>query len=223
MPAWMPLSAPPSGLRENSTWPNGHQPRTQDCARWHHRTFAGNGVRAYSGDGLPASKASLQGPFTVTLDSHGSVYIATEDSRIRKVTAGRNYFHGGGQRKPERGWSAPRRWRAPGERHVERTEGDCGGWRRQPSDRRHLEMHGCARWIRTGIITTVSGPGRWDLSIGMPWCWTVRATCTWPSRIRNAREFLQCGGSRESGIGSRHSVSQRADLSVCVMATYTLP
>ena len=49
---------------------------------------AGNGVFGYSGDGGPATSASLYGPESVALDSSGNIYIAdTLNSLIRKVSA----------------------------------------------------------------------------------------------------------------------------------------
>jgi subtilase family serine protease/sugar lactone lactonase YvrE len=57
-------------------------------------TVAGNGYGAgmnpggYSGDGGPATKAELGGPFGVAVDKAGNLYIAdTYNSAIRKVTA----------------------------------------------------------------------------------------------------------------------------------------
>lgn len=53
-------------------------------------TVAGNGVRAYSGDGGPAVNASIGGPTGVSIDESGNLYIATdvpgELSRVRKVS-----------------------------------------------------------------------------------------------------------------------------------------
>jgi uncharacterized protein (TIGR03437 family) len=50
-------------------------------------TFAGNGVRGFSGDGGPALAASMGQPNGVAVDSAGNVYIADGDSgRIRKVS-----------------------------------------------------------------------------------------------------------------------------------------
>ena len=51
-------------------------------------TVAGNGKAAYSGDGGPATAASLSNPFAVALDAVGNVYIAdSRNNRIRKVLA----------------------------------------------------------------------------------------------------------------------------------------
>ena len=49
-------------------------------------TVAGNGTPGYSGDGLPATSASLNSPQGLALDAFGNIYIAdTSNSRIRKV------------------------------------------------------------------------------------------------------------------------------------------
>ena len=52
-------------------------------------TVAGNGDQRFSGDGGPATNASLNGPFGVAVDSAGNLYIADLfNNRIRKVTGG---------------------------------------------------------------------------------------------------------------------------------------
>jgi sugar lactone lactonase YvrE len=52
-------------------------------------TVAGNGTAGFSGDGLVATFAELQGPTGVAVDSAGNLYIADFDNnRIRKVVAG---------------------------------------------------------------------------------------------------------------------------------------
>jgi hypothetical protein len=49
-------------------------------------TVAGNGAYGYSGDGGPATAASLQWPHGVAVDAAGNLYIAdTSNHRIRKV------------------------------------------------------------------------------------------------------------------------------------------
>ena len=49
-------------------------------------TIAGNGTNSYSGDGGPATAASMQSPMGVAADYTGNVYIADYyDNRIRKV------------------------------------------------------------------------------------------------------------------------------------------
>lgn len=51
-------------------------------------TLAGNGTQGYSGDGGPATSAELNGPYRVTVDNAGNVYIPDSgNSRVRKVSA----------------------------------------------------------------------------------------------------------------------------------------
>ncbi len=51
-------------------------------------TVAGNGERDFSGDGGPATDASLNFPFGVATDGNGNIYIADRsNNRIRKVDA----------------------------------------------------------------------------------------------------------------------------------------
>jgi sugar lactone lactonase YvrE len=47
-------------------------------------TFAGNGIRGYSGDGRPATEVELADPDDVVTDGAGNVYIA-DSERVRKV------------------------------------------------------------------------------------------------------------------------------------------
>ena len=52
-------------------------------------TVAGNGEYGYSGDGGPATSASLYGPSGVAVDSAGNLYIADQGNNvIRKVSGG---------------------------------------------------------------------------------------------------------------------------------------
>jgi uncharacterized protein (TIGR03437 family) len=50
-------------------------------------TFAGNGDYGYNGDNIPAASASFGHPYSLTVDSAGSIYIAdTDNNRVRKIT-----------------------------------------------------------------------------------------------------------------------------------------
>lgn len=50
-------------------------------------TLAGNGKQGYSGDGGPATSAEFDGPYRVTVDTAGNVYIPDSgNARVRKVS-----------------------------------------------------------------------------------------------------------------------------------------
>jgi hypothetical protein len=59
-------------------------------------TVAGNGAIGFSGDGGPATSASLNDPSGVAVDSAGNLYIAdAENNRMRKVSNGTITTFGG--------------------------------------------------------------------------------------------------------------------------------
>ncbi|HZQ43338.1 MAG TPA: Ig-like domain repeat protein [Acidobacteriaceae bacterium] len=52
-------------------------------------TFAGNGVRGYSGDGGAATSASLNQPAAIALDSTGALLVCDQgNERVRRINAG---------------------------------------------------------------------------------------------------------------------------------------
>jgi Bacterial Ig-like domain (group 1)/NHL repeat len=62
-----------------------HRVRVVDPAGMIH-TFAGNGLNGFSGDGAPATTASLKGPLGLGRDAAGNIYIADFlDQRVREV------------------------------------------------------------------------------------------------------------------------------------------
>ncbi|MFN0100472.1 MAG: hypothetical protein ACKV2U_00115 [Bryobacteraceae bacterium] len=50
------------------------------------RTWAGNGTSTYDGDGGPATRAGIDGPYALAVDSGGSVYISHNGSVIRRIS-----------------------------------------------------------------------------------------------------------------------------------------
>jgi streptogramin lyase len=48
-------------------------------------TFAGTGKAGYSGDGGPATEAELNGPYGLTTDARGHVYIADYENHAIRV------------------------------------------------------------------------------------------------------------------------------------------
>ena len=65
-----------------------HRVRKVDAGTGVISTVAGNGIAAYSGDGGPATAASLNEPNGISADPSGNLYIADlRNNCIRKVTA----------------------------------------------------------------------------------------------------------------------------------------
>jgi sugar lactone lactonase YvrE len=62
--------------------------RRVDAARGVITTVAGNGEKAYSGDGGPATAAALNEPYGVVVDRSGNLYIADRlNRRVRRIDA----------------------------------------------------------------------------------------------------------------------------------------
>lgn len=90
------VSALNASIRPNSVWADDagnifisdastYSVRKVDVATGLIHTVAGNGIRGSSGDGGPATAASLTGPGAICLDANGNLFIA--DGMIRKVDA----------------------------------------------------------------------------------------------------------------------------------------
>lgn len=63
-----------------------HRVRRVDAASGTIQTMAGNGVPGWTGDGGPATQASLQSPGCVAVGDNGDLYIAdSENGRVRRV------------------------------------------------------------------------------------------------------------------------------------------
>jgi hypothetical protein len=58
-------------------------------------TVAGDGKSGYNGDGIPATRAEVNGPAAVAVDGSGNLVIADNgDSRVRVVAVGNGTFYG---------------------------------------------------------------------------------------------------------------------------------
>jgi sugar lactone lactonase YvrE len=79
-------------------------------------TFAGTGIRGFSGDGGPATSARLNNPEGVAVDGAGNVYIADlQNGRVRKVSPGGTIttLAGGGSAFGDGGPATSARVRSP--------------------------------------------------------------------------------------------------------------
>jgi sugar lactone lactonase YvrE len=120
-------------------------------------TVAGNGVRGFSGDGGPASSASLAVPKDLAMDESGNLFIAdTFNNRIRRIDSrtgiittiagnGQFEFSGDGGPAAIAGFNFPRCVAV--DRMGNIFVGDTGNSRVRRID------------IRTGIIKTIAGNG----------------------------------------------------------------
>jgi sugar lactone lactonase YvrE len=121
-------------------------------------TVAGNGQTGYSGEGGLATNAAITLPITVATDTAGTVYIATSDSRVLKVTpngtihlvagigTGTGLFRSGGDGGPA----------------VNATLNEPKGLAIDSKGNVYIADTSNARLRKVdtnGIITTVAGPG----------------------------------------------------------------
>lgn len=134
-----------------------HCVRRIDKASGHITTIAGNGTMGYSGDGGPATQATMNQPYSLQVDTQGDVYIVDRlNAVIRKVTAATGIITTvAGTGEPGYGGDG-----GPGGRAQLREPNDCfldgrGGLLiADIQDQRVRRLD-----LRTGIITTVAGNG----------------------------------------------------------------
>jgi uncharacterized protein (TIGR03437 family) len=113
-------------------------------------TVAGNGICNSSGDNGPATSAELPAPTGVAVDTAGALYIADDQSRVRKVSAGvittvagtgtPGFSGDGGPATAAQLWS------------PETVTLD-------PSDNLYISGGGLIRRVSGGVITTIAGGG----------------------------------------------------------------
>jgi DNA-binding beta-propeller fold protein YncE len=76
----------PEGTRLYVADTDNHRVRVVDLVSGIIDTFAGNGARAFGGDGGQATQASLSSPVDVDCDAEGNLYIADRDNHcVRRV------------------------------------------------------------------------------------------------------------------------------------------
>jgi uncharacterized protein (TIGR03437 family) len=115
-------------------------------------TVAGNGVAGFSGDGGPATSASLSSPGGIAVDAAGNLYIVASD-RVREVSGGIiNTVAGGGASPPSLGDGGPATSASlNGPRAV--AVDAAGNLYIADADNERI------RKVSGGIITTIAGTG----------------------------------------------------------------
>ena len=117
-------------------------------------TFAGNGEKSRSGDGRPATEASIMGARAVCMDSKGNTYICErEGNGVRKVDAngvmstfagtGERGYTGDGGPALAAAWGAPKAIRCDYQDNVIVVDTENNAVRRIDAN--------------TGIVTTIAG------------------------------------------------------------------
>src|SRR5438445_576104 len=129
------------------------------------RTVAGNGQKGYTGDGGPATQATMNEPYAVVVDAGGNLYIVDRlNGAIRKVDGKTRIIStiaGGGQKRSgaDGGPATEAKLGEPNDCFLDGKGGlliaDVADWRVRRID------------LKTGIISTFAGIGRSRVKLDM--------------------------------------------------------
>ena len=122
-------------------------------------TLAGTGERGYSGDGGPASQATLFGAGPLALDPKGGLYVITGDSRVRQISPDGTIHLIAGTGTG----TGLNRAQGDGGPAVNATLNEPGGVAFDGKGNTYIADTSNARLRKidtNGIITTIAGPGQ---------------------------------------------------------------
>ena len=148
------------------------------------KTVAGNGTGTYSGDGGPATSASLAFPSGVAVDASGNLFFADSgNSRIRKVSpngvittvagGGSNYFGDGGRGDQCQFWILLPAWQWTSAATCSLRTPNVA-----PQGERQRDYHARWRAAEPAIPATAAWRPMPALFPLPAWRWTPTATCS---------------------------------------------